>query len=211
MKLFLGNLSAIRKLYIVVGGGLIGLALILFFLIKPLGEDLTLLHGQLVEQQQVLDRLRLEELSAKIAKSDFSRIGNRAKEIQDLFPPREELVIFIERLESIASTFQSDFSIVITDAQEIEEKSTTPLAPYSIVPGLKEIEVIPYNILLEGDFESVIKFLQTLENQAFYSEIGAMSLRSGVNQGSTTEDRSVGRSGLVEANIQAAFYALAEE
>jgi len=205
--------SARKKLYMILGGGLIVLALMFFFVIKPISDDLTIIHGEIDSQNQVLDQLLLETMSAEYAKSDFSKIGSRAGEIERLFPSRVELVSFVERLESIADTFDNDFSIVITDAQDIEETSGRPpeKEAYQTVPGLREVEVIPYNILLTGDFEAIVQFLQTLENQPFYSEIDTMSFRSQTTETGDFGNRRITRSGLVEANLRAAFYALKEE
>ena len=203
----MSELTAKQKLIAIIAGGILLFVVVLFLIIKPLINDLSRLHEEVQQRKDTLNRLVIEERSYISARDDLVRIQSRTQEIEDLFPPKEELVRFIEQLESIADTFGSDFSITITDAEEDfnSTRKTEEKKEYTVVPGLKKIEVIPYNFRLSGDFSSIVKFLQALENQPFFSEIEALALSSEVKK--SQEIGGVVRTGRVQASVRAAFYA----
>jgi hypothetical protein len=72
------------------------------------------------------------------------------------------------------------------------------------------VEEIPYNFRLSGSFLSMIRFLQTLENQKFNSEIENFQLSSD-STGSVPSLGKQTRTGRVTADIRAAFYAKEEK
>lgn len=153
-----------------------------------------------------LEQLRAEEKSYTQARADYQRIGARAAEISALFPPREQLLGQVKRLENAARQSNDLFSLSITDVTpepgaEVKEESSP------IVPGLAGVEVIPYDFRLLGSFLSIIHFLQLLEHQPFYSEIETFTLQSQSKDGQGLTDRGVKRSGAVEAKVRSAFYA----
>lgn len=207
----MSNLTARQKLLAVTGGGLVILVVIALLVIRPLTADLASLHQEAQQQKNQLQQLILEEASYKTARTELNRIEPRVKEIQALFPLREQLVTFVERLEQIAKQFENDFSISITDVEEQGSGGSGREGPeYSLVPDLVGVEVIPYDFRLGGSFLAIIKFLQTLENQPFFSEIEKFSFQS-VSQASGQPGGEAIRSGRVEATVLAAFYARQKE
>jgi len=205
------KVSARQKLLAIVAGGLIVLALVLFFGIKPFLSDLTILHSEVSSEKETLNKLLAEEASYQQAREDLQRIQVRVDQIESLFPNREQLVGFVEKLESIADIFENGFTISITDPEEqaslqVESRRTRAEVPeYTIVPNLKDIEVIPYAFQLNGDFLSMVQFLQSFERQHFYSEIESLQFTSSVESGQGNEQAV--RTGIIKATISAAFYA----
>ncbi|MEK9180668.1 MAG: hypothetical protein AAB871_00345 [Patescibacteria group bacterium] len=202
--------SAQRKLITTIAGGLFIFAAMIFFIINPLVGDLSNLHKMTQEQKNALADLILEESSFKAARVNFSKIEDRAAEIDSLFPVREELVGHVESLEETAKKYQDQFTLSITDpAEKAPVKKSSAKAKedeYVIVPGLKKVEVIPYNFRLEGTFLGVVNFLQTLENQPFYSEIETLTLKS-QQKSAGGGGTNTSRTGKVQADILSAFYA----
>lgn len=200
-----------QKILATVGAGVVAMIVLFFFMLKPLASDLGELHLTAQDQHTKLERLLLEEQGYKTARTDLAKIQSRANEIQSLFPPREELVGFVRDLEDIAQIFDSDFTIAITDLQDQAETSggkATQL-DYAVVPGLTGLEVIPYDIRLEGSFSNIVRFLQAFENQSFFSEIESLNISSklvNTGGGSSSGSNTV-RSGNVQATVRAAFYA----
>lgn len=201
------GLSSKQKLLLTIVGAIIVFGLILFVFLKPLLTDLDLLHNEVQGQKDELNLLILEEASYKTASADLARIEDRVEEIKDLFPVKEQLVVFVERLEFIARDLENDFSITITDAEEQNQSGGTKgLGDYTIIPNLENIEIIPFNFQLSGSFSGIVQFLQTLENQPFFSEIESFVLRSDLIA-STGDSKLLFRTGRVQAVIRSAFYA----
>ena len=199
------RLSSKQKLLLTVVGAIIAFGVVLFIVIKPILADLDLLHSEVQGQKDELNLLILEEASYKTASADLARIDDRVGEIKDLFPVKEQLVVFVERLESIAGELENDFSITITDADE-QVGGNDNMGDYTIIPNLNNIEVIPFDFQLSGSFLGIVQFLQTLENQPFFSEIENFVLRSDL----TTNSGDLAlqfRTGRVQAVIRSAFYA----
>jgi len=205
--------SAKQNLFAIIALGIASLLAVAFFMIKPLGGQLDSLHQQLEDQKSLYNKLIMEETSYRTAQLDFAKIKDGVADIKALFPPREQLVKNIESLEAAAAQFEDEFSLSITDVKEDESLSNSKNAfvppPYDVVPGLVNIEVIPYVFDLEGSFLGTVKFLQVLEHQPFYSEIESLSLMgvsSAVSSGQG-QQLKLQRSGQVQARLTAAFYA----
>ena len=201
------GLTSKQKFLLTVVGVVIIFGMAFFIAIKPLLADLGSLHEVVQGKKDELNLLILEEASYKTASADLARIEDRVEEIKSLFPVKEQLVVFVERLESIAQDLENDFSITITDADESNSAGgSEDSGAYAIVPSLTNIEVIPFDFQLSGSFLGIVQFLQTLENQPFYSEIDSFVLRSDFTEGSSDSDLQF-RSGRVAAVIRSAFYA----
>ncbi len=199
---------AVKKLAATIAAGLAVSIFIVLFGLSPLAGALAELHEQARSQHALYTRLLAEEASYKTARIDFEKIQPRAGEISGLFPEREEMVANVEALESAAARFGNELSLTITDASDTPAgtKKITE-TEYAIVPNLSDVEVVPYDIRLQGGFLAVVRFLQTMENQPFFSEIEQIILtgnREDIGSGPTS--RSL-RTGSVDANIRAAFYA----
>lgn len=209
----MGSWSAKKKLFVTIFTGTLVLFCTVYFAVRPLALDLADIHKNTQEQKFLLSDLILEEASFKTARANLEKIKDRIEEIDALFPVREELVGHIQRLEQIAAEYRSDFSMTITDPADdtktpkTSSKNKEP--EYEVVPGLKKVEVLPYDFHLEGTFTGIIYFLKTLENQPFYSEIDSMVFRSQVsNRGSGTGAATLAsRTGKVLADVRSAFYA----
>jgi len=205
--------SAKQNLFTILSLGIGSLLVVALFMIKPLAGQLGDFHQQLEDQKSLYKKLIMEETSYRTAQSDFAKIKDGVDEIRSLFPPREQLVKNIESLEAAAAQFESEFSLSITDVKEDESIQNSKNAfvppPYDIVPGLVNIEVIPYIFDVEGSFLGTVKFLQVLEHQPFYSEIESLSLM-GVSSAASSgqgQQQKLQRSGQVQAKFTAAFYA----
>lgn len=197
------------KLTTIITCGIIAMGIIIFAIIKPLAASVAGAHQEAQKQRNELNRLLAEEASYKSARDDFNRISSRAQEIASLFPTRENLVGHVKKLEAAASEFENTFSLSITDASE-QQRSTTEATenkPYTIVPRLVNIEVIPYDFQIEGSYASIVRFLQTLENQPFFSEIDTLSFNSRMHDVSGAGGISRVRTGTIDALIRSAFYA----
>lgn len=203
--------TAKQNLTSIIIGGFVGILAVFFFIFKPLIGQLDGLRASLEENRNVYNRLVAEETSYRTAQSDFAKIKNGVNEINSLFPPREGLVKNIEMIESAASEFEDDFTLSITDAKEDESlqnsKNSYVPPPYNVVPGLVNVEVIPYDFSVKGTFLGAVKFLQMLEHQPFFSEIESFSLNTVYSSNISPTDKSLRRTGLVTARIIAAFYA----
>lgn len=198
-----GNLFAI----LVVGAGII--SGLVFFLLQWQAAGLEEAHGQVEQLNRELDKLQEEERSFTQARSDYQRIRQRAADIGQLFPLREGLVEQVKSLERAASQSGDVFSLTIQDVSEQDGSAGREEKPYTIVPGLKNVEVIPYEFRLEGSFLSTIHFLQILERQPFYSELEDLTLTSsqGKDGGGGGSGTVLKRSGQVQAIVRSAFYA----
>jgi hypothetical protein len=167
------------------------------------------------ERRNEYNALVVEENSYRTARTDFARIQGNAEIIAGLFPVKEQLVGHIERLEAAAASASDDFSLSITDSEQQASQTRSgklTAATYTIVPGLKSIEVIPYDFTVSGSFIGVIHFLQILEHQPFYSEIEMLELSSKILSGAGLSSTSKQvRSGVVDGHMRAAFYAKQEE
>lgn len=197
--------TARQKLISYIIAGIAVTALFFFFVIKRQMTALESLHNLTQKNKDEYNRLIAEETAYKIIQADLLKIGDRSEQIKSLFPIKEGLVANIKQLEAAASAYQDDFSMTITDPEETES-STPDQAAYTIVPDLKNIQVIPYDFNIKGSFLGVVKFLKTLENQPFYSEIESLSINSVLGSSDPNSPKKR-RTGQIEAKIRAAFYA----
>lgn len=192
--------------------GIVSVLALIFFVIKPQIDQLSRLHQLTQERRIEYNDLLVEENSYRTARKDFAKIKDTAEIIAGLFPVKEKLVGNIERLEAAAEAFGEEFSLSITDPSQEDRQTRTKKGAepvYTIVPKLINIEVIPYDFTVAGSFSGVIRFLQTLEHQPFYSELETLELTSKFLGGQAPGEKPA-RTGAVEGHMRAAFYAKKE-
>jgi len=159
------------KLAIIVSGYALAAAVLVYFLIKPLVNDIKTLAYQI--QAKSIDR--------EIEKSQIEKLPEIKKEWSD-YESRESLlnvvlgqqdqVSFIENIEAIAQTTGNKIDLKIEDGAK---NTTFSVKNKDMLKALAYPDYFPIQISLEGDYAGLVNFVKLLENSQFYVNILSIS------------------------------------
>lgn len=208
MKKFLKKQREILAvlMYILLISGLI------YVVVLPLLSKINNIKDKIQEEQikQESSKKHLEELP-KI-KEEYQMIED--VDLKQYLLDRGNEVSLIEKLEALAARSGDKISIAV---QDDKNKSVPAKAKKgqesSIVTDLSSDKYLQLRITLAGDFNSIGRFVKSLETFEYYSDIIGMQIRSNksvtsnASPFSATKPEENKNSGELEAVLDSVFYA----
>lgn len=129
---------------------------------------------QMVQLEQILTQkknvleLRQQQQNIQLAQKDLKQVAEEKTAPDDLFSRDETLVKEISQLEARASTFGLQFTLSVA--------GTVAQAPKAQVTS--ELVTIPFNMQLQGSFDRVVQFLDSLEHAGFVLTVRSLTVSS---------------------------------
>jgi len=180
----MNKFSAKNKIYVAAAVWLISCGLMFGYFFKILARSNESAVVEILQQKKDLASLQAERDSFERARSDLKMLAGEAYQPEAFFSRDITLVKEIEVLENLGK--QLDVKLSLSGLS-----GTTKTAPKAKTQGA--IVIVPYNIILQGSFEKIVDFIETLENLDFITNIGGLSL-------------SAGSGGTVTLNFTSNFY-----
>lgn len=134
-----------------------------FWIVKPLLANIKTKAQQLEEMQSISQNKEREEKFQKQLeklRTQYQKISPQLNLLSQSLLDKEETVIFIESLESLAE------KLGLTQEIQTSKKSTSPL----------------FQISLIGEFPQVLKYIKALENLDYINQIKAFDLKQQKNK-----------------------------
>lgn len=151
--------------------------------IPRLSKSLTDLQSGHKEQLDTLNKLKAQAASLEKMRQDLDTQKKEKVQASDLFSGDLDLVNEIKKMEDNAAKSGVKLTLTIPESAD----KAKPLK--SSVSGLY---VVPYTLLVDGDFPSYLKFVKYMENSFFVSPFNGMNL---------TVKEELGFEGLMQGNF----------
>ncbi len=157
----LSTLTTIQKISFTAISFFVVLGLIIFFITTPLIRQIKNDGFELSAKKQNIELLYQDWRILENSRQEYIKIENELNSLPAILPSGEALK-FIMLIESIAQNTNNQ--------QEVSVISN---------PGEKKDARQPLNfqIVLRGNFPSLIKFLAYLENAPYYNEINSVQIK----------------------------------
>lgn len=178
-----------RKLYLIGGGFILGIAAILLLAALPLLEFIKTDSGELSQKKQAVATLYQNWQEIENSKLEYGKIQAELKERTALLSS-QEAIEFIQAVENAAQATQNSETISIyspTPKKDSKDQKTD--------------KTIEFRVALEGTFPSLIKFLTHLENAPYYNNINSLQIRLAKKNANNPDDGSQTASGEIESTI----------
>ncbi len=141
-------------------------------------------QDKILQQNKELAVLEAEKASYEQANKDLSELSQKKMQPGDLFSRDITLVNELKTLESLAQTLGLDLNLSGISG-------TTKTAPKAQTQG--DIVIVPYYMIVNGQFSKVVDFIETAENLPFITHLNGVTI-------------SAASGGTVNANLTANFY-----
>lgn len=140
----------------------------------------------------VADRIQEESLNQEIAKQRLNEIPKMQQQYQmlekderllDVLLDKNNAVPLIERLEKLAQDSQNKIAISVQEQSALVQKNTLKTNKKNaeneklIIDSLPSAEYLQMKIVLTGNYDSIVKFLEHLENLDYYSDIIGLDMK----------------------------------
>jgi hypothetical protein len=108
-----------------------------------------------------------EQHSYELGKQDLITLQSKSLQPDDLFSQDTKVVKEIKTLETLAHALGIEFTLQVS--------GTAKTAP-KLAKATGQIHVVPYTIVLEGDFEKIVNFIETAEHLNFVTQTKAFTI-----------------------------------
>lgn len=178
------GMNSLTKLILAVVGFAALTVLMMLYGYGILSERNQSLADAAAQQSRELEVLEREQKSFDQGKKDLEVLQTSAHPPGSLFSSDTNLVAEIQQLEQLAARYSVDMNISVSGTTDTAEK----------VPGsVGEIYLIPYTLTLDGGFEDILLFMQSLEKMPFVTHVNNVAL-------------SVGAENVTRATVGSEFY-----
>ncbi len=189
MKKFLKK----QREFIAVALFLLALGMSTYFVVVPLLKKITLTRDEIEENKikQEIKKQRLEELP-KIAQR-YTEVSSQQEKF-DILLEKQQAVVLIERLESLAQDTNNKIQIVVVPSDTEPKKATSKTAPkvVSLADALPKQEYLKLKITLAGDYGGAFKFIHGLESLDYYADTIEISMGNITGNDQATSSASGG-------------------
>lgn len=186
-------MKALSKIFLTSFLAILACILLFLLIIRPSLLKFGELNGILTEKQRALMSLEQQITAFRNVQADLAKVGGR-DDINASIISKYELVVPIQAIEKSAANTNNELSMDIIENEKI--KSAPVLKADA---GLTEIK---YRLTTAGDYLSLIKFLNYLENLPQFTEVSKIDLSAEV----TNDGKEMIRTGKAVGTIDAAFF-----
>ena len=159
----------------------IGIVVILaYFVVLPLIGRINSVKDQIqeehvkqeIKQQQISELPKMEE--------QYNILKNNEKSI-DVLLDKNDAVVLIEKLEKLAQESNNEISISVQNA--LTQKNTITATNNKtntnddIIKNLPSVDYLEMEITLTGNYNTIVKFVQSLESFEYYCDIVATQIK----------------------------------
>jgi hypothetical protein len=186
-------MKALSKIFFTSFLAILACVLLFLLIIKPSLLKFGELNETLTGKQQALMSLEQQITAFRNVQADLAKVGGR-DDINASIVSKYELVVPIEAIEKSAEATGNKLSMDIIENEKIK---SAPVLKTDV--GLTEIK---YRLTTAGDYLSLIKFLNYIENLPQFTEVSKIDLSAEV----TNDGKETIRTGKALGTIDAVFF-----
>lgn len=152
---------------------------IYFFLIKDINRLNKEIYAAKIQYAQIDYNTR----NFRTYKKDFDKASLDTNKVESVLLKEEKTIILVETLEALSEKYEVSQKIELQSTQQIkgEKKSSKDVKAEktkNIIPRIGNLEVLTYNLVIEGKFINIINFIEALENLKNLTNITSIDLSS---------------------------------
>ena len=167
-----------KKIYLKILILIIAIGVLIFFGINPIFSKINQTSQKIQETQFILSEFDQQKKYLESLKNDSEKIKEENIILSQVLIEPQNIVNFIIALEKIADATENQMEInVITPKKKI-----TPNASAQQPVQEDEFYNVPFNLSLEGKFNSLMDFLVLLENMEYYVDVGSINIEAMTEQ-----------------------------
>ena len=167
-----------KKIYLKVLILIIAITLLIFFGINPIFSQINQISQKIQETQFILSEFDQQKKYLESLESDSKKIEKENIVLSQVLIEPQNIVNFIIALERIADVTENQMEINVV----APKKENTLNAPAQQSVPKDEFYNVPFNLSLEGKFNSLMDFLVLLENMEYYVDIGSINIEAMTEQ-----------------------------
>lgn len=168
-----------HNLYITIAVLLLVWCFFIFLILRPSLENLKN-DFDTVESKKLDIIIEDEKLSkASYLKENFNKIKEEDTDLNVVFF-KDDIVYLAKELETIAESSNNEIEISVLDDEKMEtiSKKSAIEKENEILKSLPTKEIFQIKISLQGDYNSLLKFLNKLKSLRYYNVVYDFSLKS---------------------------------
>ena len=167
-----------KKIYFKILILIIAIALLIFFGIRPIFSKISQTSQKIQETKFILSEFDQQKKYLESLKNNSEKIKEENIILSQVLIEPQNIVNFIIALERIADVTENQMEISVV-APKKENALNNPAQ--QSVPKDKFYNV-PFNLSLEGKFNSLMDFLVLLENMEYYVDVGSINIEAMTEQ-----------------------------
>lgn len=159
--------------------------LAVFVMIKVIAQPLLdkieekRIYAEEKKTDQEVIRKKIEELPAM--KEKMETVNSEADRL-NVFFRQDNALSLIEKLESLAAETGNDIKITIVSEDNSENKNKSQKSANKdkegVLGDLESFNFLSVSLGLEGDFNSILKFMEKMENMEYFSDIVSLDIEN---------------------------------
>jgi hypothetical protein len=163
-----------KKIYLKILILIIAIAVLIFFGINPIFSQINQTSQKIQETQFVLSEFDQQKKYLESLKNDSKKIEKENIILSQVLIDPQNIVNFIIALERIADITenQMEIGVVAPQKENALNNSAQQLATKD------EFCNVPFNLSLEGKFNSLMDFLVLLENMEYYVDVDSINIEA---------------------------------
>lgn len=149
---------------------------LVYFVILPILSSINIIRDQIQENalKQEGARKKLSDLPGIQQQYD---IIEKDDELANVLLDKDKAVVLIERLEKLAEDSENKITITVQDASTQNTSTPVKLSPAdTLIAALPSSDYLKLKITLNGDYNSIVKFVDMLEKFEYYGDITAIQI-----------------------------------
>ena len=167
-----------KKIYLKILILIIAIAVLIFFGIRPIFSQINQISQKIQETQFILSEFDQQKKYLEGLKNDSEKIKEENIILSQVLIEPQNIVNFIIALEKIADTTENQMEISVVASK----KENVLNNPAQQSASKDEFYNVPFNLSLEGKFNSLMDFLVLLENMEYYVDVNSINIEAMTEQ-----------------------------
>lgn len=150
---------------------------LIYFVILPLLAGIENINDQIQQEE-------MNQESVKLHIDELPKIQNQYQVLQDgvdlnnVLLDKGKAVVLIEKLEKMAESSNNKITISAQDGSVTVKKTTVAASPVAntLLGSLPDSNYLQIKITLNGEYDSIMKFIGLLENFEYYGDLTAIQI-----------------------------------
>ncbi len=192
-----------KKIYLKILILIIAIAVLIFFVIRPIFSKIDQTSQRIQETQFILSEFDQQKKYLESLENDSENIEKENIVLSQVLIEPQNIVNFIIALEKIADVTENQMEINVVAPQKENTLNISTQQPVS----KNEFYNVPFNLNLEGKFNSLMDFLVLLENMEYYVDVDSINIEA-ITEQVQLENKEILEQylGIIKTNISIKVY-----
>jgi Tfp pilus assembly protein PilO len=192
-----------KKIYLKILILIIAIAILVFFGINPIFSQINQISQKIQETQFILSEFDQQKKYLESLENDSEKIEKENIALSQVLIEPQNIVNFIIALERIADITENQMEISVIAPKK--ENTLNASTQQSVTKD--EFYNVPFNLSLEGKFNSLMDFLVLLENMEYYVDVDSINIEAATEQVQLENREMIERYlGIIRTNLSIKVY-----